>query len=263
VNGPAREILRTAGLTKCFGGVMAVNDLELVVNQGEIMGLIGPNGAGKSTVFAMISGFLQPTSGQIAFEDRPIAGLSADQIAEAGIARVFQQTLVFRKLSVLENVFVGFHKSYRTPVVNRVLRTRGARAEERRLRAEALEIVEFMGIGALKDELVTNLPHGHQRALNVALALATRPKLLLLDEPVTGMNPSETKRMTELIVRIRDELGVTIMLVEHDMKVVMGICERVVVINFGEKLCEGPPHVVRADPNVCAAYLGTGTFNVA
>jgi branched-chain amino acid transport system ATP-binding protein len=256
-------ILHTNGLTKRFGGVTAVNDLDLTVKQGEILGLIGPNGAGKSTVFAMISGFLQPTSGRIDFEGRQIAGLRADEVSALGVARVFQQTLVFRKLSVLENVFVGFHKSYRTPVYKRVLRMRGARAEERRLRGEALEIIGFMGLSALKDEAVTSLPHGHQRALNVALALATRPKLLLLDEPVTGMNPSETNAMTGLIRRIRDELGITVMLVEHDMKVVMGICERVVVINFGEKLCEGPPHVVRADEAVCAAYLGTGTFDAA
>jgi branched-chain amino acid transport system ATP-binding protein len=240
-----------------------VSGLDLSVNRGEILGLIGPNGAGKSTVFSMLSGFLRPSAGQVVFEGRPLTGLSADEVSALGIARVFQQTLVFRKLSVLDNVFIGFHKSYESPMWKRVCRARGARAEERRLRAQALEIIKFMGLGHLRDELATNLPHGHQRALNVALSLATHPKLLLLDEPVTGMNPSETNAMTALIQRIRDELGLTIMLVEHDMKVVMGICERVVVINFGVKLCEGPPQFVRADPEVCAAYLGTGSFDAA
>jgi branched-chain amino acid transport system ATP-binding protein len=255
-------ILETSKLTKRFGGVEAVKDLDIVVNEGEILGLIGPNGAGKSTVFSMIGGFQPPTEGKVFFQGRDITGMLAHDVAQLGIARVFQQSMIFGKLSVLDNVFVGCHKAYRTPQWKRVLRTGGARREERALRAKAAETIEFMGLGPVKNELARSLPHGFQRALSVAVALATGPKLLLLDEPVTGMNPSESNHMTGLIRKIRD-LGITIMLVEHDMKVVMGICERVVVINFGEKLCEGPPEFVQVHPDVCEAYLGKGTFDAA
>ncbi len=255
-------ILETSKLTKRFGGVTAVKELDLVVNQGEILGLIGPNGAGKSTVFTMIGGFQQPTEGKVLFEGRDITGMQAHDVAHLGIARVFQQSLIFGKLSVLDNVFVGCHKAYRTPQWKRVLRTSGARREEKALRAKAVDTLEFMGLGHVLNEQARSLPHGFQRALSVAVALATEPRLLLLDEPVTGMNANESRHMTELIKKIR-ELGITIMLVEHDMKVVMGVCERVVVINFGEKLCEGPPEFVQTHPDVCAAYLGTGAFDVA
>jgi branched-chain amino acid transport system ATP-binding protein len=255
-------ILETRKLTKRFGGVNAVLDLDIVVNEGEILGLIGPNGAGKSTVFSMIGGFQEPTDGKVFFQDRDITGMPAHDVAQLGVARVFQQSLIFGKLSVLDNVFVGCHKAYRTPQWKRVLRTSGARKEEKALRAKAVETLEFMGLGNVLDEQARSLPHGFQRALSVAVALATEPRLLLLDEPVTGMNPSESKHMTDLIKKI-SELGITIMLVEHDMKVVMGVCERVVVINFGEKLCEGPPEYVQTHPDVCAAYLGTGAFDVA
>jgi branched-chain amino acid transport system ATP-binding protein len=255
-------ILETSKLTKRFGGVSAVNDLDMVVNEGEILGLIGPNGAGKSTVFSMIGGFQPPSGGKIFYQGRDITGMQAHNVARLGIARVFQQSLIFGKLSVLDNVFVGCHKAYRTPEWQRVLRLPGARREEKALRAKAAETLTFMGLEHVQHEEARSLPHGFQRALSMAVALATGPKLLLLDEPVTGMNPSESKHMTDLIQKIRD-LGITIMLVEHDMKVVMGVCERVVVINFGEKLCEGPPEYVRAHPDVCAAYLGKGTFDVA
>lgn len=255
-------ILETRGLTKRFGGVYAVKGLDLSVKEGEIFGLIGPNGAGKSTVFSMVGGFQPPTEGEIVFDGSDITGDPADQVSRRGIARVFQQTLLFEKLSVLDNVFVGCHKEYQTPQWSRVLRTRAARVEEKRLRAKALETVKLMGLEPVQDQLAKNLPHGLQRTLSVALALVGQPRLLLLDEPVTGMNPSETKDMTRLISRIRD-MGITIMLVEHDMKVVMDICERVVVIDFGEKLCEGPPDKVCVDEKVCEAYLGKGTFDAA
>jgi branched-chain amino acid transport system ATP-binding protein len=255
-------ILEISQLTKRFGGVSAVKDLDMVVNEGEILGLIGPNGAGKSTVFSMIGGFQEPTAGKVLFRGRDITGMQAHDVARLGIARVFQQSLIFGKLSALDNVFVGCHKAYQTPQWQRVLRTRGARREEKAQRERALEVLEFMGLGHVRDELARSLPHGFQRALSVAVALATGPQLLLLDEPVTGMNPSESKQMTDLIRKIRD-LGITVMLVEHDMKVVMGVCERVVVISFGEKLCEGPPEYVQSHPDVCAAYLGKGTFDVA
>jgi branched-chain amino acid transport system ATP-binding protein len=255
-------ILEVSKLTKRFGGVTAVSDLDIVVNEGEILGLIGPNGAGKSTVFSMIGGFQPPTAGSIVFQGKDITGMEAHDVARLGIARVFQQSMIFGRLSVLDNVFAGFHKAYQTPQWQRVLRTSGARREEKALRGKAVEMLEFMGLDHLQREQARSLPHGFQRTLSVAVALATGPQLLLLDEPVTGMNPSESKHMTDLIKRIR-EMGITIMLVEHDMKVVMGVCERVVVINFGEKLCEGLPQFVQSHPDVCEAYLGKGTFDVA
>lgn len=256
-------ILEIKGLTKRFGGVTAVSDLDVTVETGELLGLIGPNGAGKSTVFAMIGGYLPPTAGTVVFGGRDITGLPAHEVAGLGICRMFQQTLIFKKLSVLDNVFIGYHKAYAVPPWKRILRTSSARAEERELRRRAMETIEFVGLADSSKELVTNLPHGHQRALNLAIALATNPRLLLLDEPVTGMNPSESRDMTQLIRRIQRELGMTIMLVEHDMKVVMDICERLVVINYGVKLCEGVPEFVQSDPDVCAAYLGRGTSDRA
>jgi branched-chain amino acid transport system ATP-binding protein len=255
-------ILETSELTKRFGGVSAVKDLDLIVNEGEILGLIGPNGAGKSTVFSMIGGFQPPTEGKILFKGRDITGMSAHDIAKLGIARVFQQSLIFGKLSVTENVLIGCHKEYRTSQWQRVLHTPGARKESKAVREKALETIEFMGLGHVRDEQARSLPHGFQRALSVAVALATGPELLLLDEPVTGMNTTESKHMTDLIKKIRD-LGITVILVEHDMKVVMGVCERVVVINFGEKLCEGTAEHVQSHPDVCEAYLGKGTFDAA
>lgn len=255
-------ILETSKLTKRFGGVTAVKNLDIVVNEGEILGLIGPNGAGKSTVFSMVGGFQPPTGGKILFKGRDVTSMPAHEVARLGIARVFQQSLIFGKLSVADNVLVGCHKAFGTPQWQRVFHTPRARREEKAVEAKALETIEFMGLGHVRNEQARSLPHGFQRALSVAVALATEPELLLLDEPVTGMNPSESKQMTDLIKRIRD-MGVTVVLVEHDMKVVMGVCERVVVINFGEKLCEGPPEYVQSHPDVCEAYLGTGTFDAA
>jgi branched-chain amino acid transport system ATP-binding protein len=255
-------ILETRKLTKRFGGVSAVKDLDMVVNEGEILGLIGPNGAGKSTVFSMIGGFQPPTDGKIIFKGRDITGMLAHDVAKLGIARVFQQSLIFGKLSVTENVLIGCHKEYRTSQWRRVLHTPGARRESKAVREKALAIIEFMGLGHVRHEQARSLPHGFQRALSVAVALATGPELLLLDEPVTGMNTTESKHMTDLIKKIRD-LGITVILVEHDMKVVMGVCERVVVINFGEKLCEGTAEHVQSHPDVCEAYLGKGTFDAA
>jgi len=255
-------ILEISKLTKRFGGVSAVKDLDMVVNEGEILGLIGPNGAGKSTVFSMIGGFQPPTEGKILYKGRNIAGMPAHDVAKLGIARVFQQSLIFGRLSVTENVLTGCHKEYKTSQWQRVLHTRGARRENEAVKAKALEIIDFMGLGHVRDEQARSLPHGFQRALSVAVALATGPELLLLDEPVTGMNSTESKHMTDLIKKIRD-LGITVILVEHDMKVVMGVCERVVVINFGEKLCEGTAEYVQSHPDVCEAYLGKGTFDAA
>ena len=255
-------LLETAGLTRRFGGVVAVNDLDMTVEPGEILGLIGPNGAGKSTAFTMISGYLQPTAGRITFDGTDITMSRAYQVARLGIGRVFQHSVSFRRMSALDNVLVGFHRHHETGLLGSLLRSGKARREEAALRDEALGLLDFMGLSAVKDEIPPNLPHGHQRGLSVALALAAKPKLLLLDEPVTGMNPSESALMTQQIRKIRD-MGVTIVIVEHDMKVVMNLCDRLVVLDYGAKICEGPPDKVCVDPLVCEAYLGKGTFDAA
>jgi branched-chain amino acid transport system ATP-binding protein len=248
-------MLEVKKLNKYFGGLAAVNELDLRVNPTEILGLIGPNGAGKTTFFNVASGFFPPTSGRVLFDGRDITRLKAHDIAHLGISRTFQASTLFMKLSVLENVFTGYHMSYRTGFLKRILHTPSARKEEAEFRQRALEILEFMGLASLKDELAANLPHGHQRILGVCMALTTNPKLLLLDEPVTGMNVSETQTMIELIRQIRDR-GITIVVVEHDMKAVMNLCDRIAVLNYGRKIAEGLPKEIRENKEVVEAYLG-------
>ncbi len=255
-------ILETKALTKRFGGLVAVNSLDLQVEQGEILGLIGPNGAGKSTVFGLISGFLPVTSGTVVFDGHDITNHHPYKIARAGIARAFQQSLTFRGMTVLDNVLVGFHKSHDASLTASVFRTKGARSEEKELVAKAIEILEFLGIAHLANDRPENLPHGHQKALGVAIALASEPKVLLLDEPATGMNPSESDMMISHIHQVRKR-GVTVVVVEHDMRVVRSVCDRLVCMNFGEKLCEGDPDYVTSHPEVCEAYLGKGAADVA
>jgi branched-chain amino acid transport system ATP-binding protein len=251
----SRLMLEVKKLNKYFGGLAAVNELDLRVNPTEILGLIGPNGAGKTTFFNVASGFFPPTSGRVLFDGRDITRLKAHDIAHLGISRTFQASTLFMKLSVLENVFTGYHMSYRTGFLKRILHTPSARKEEAEFRQRALEILEFMGLASLKDELAANLPHGHQRILGVCMALTTNPKLLLLDEPVTGMNVSETQTMIELIRQIRDR-GITIVVVEHDMKAVMNLCDRIAVLNYGRKIAEGLPKEIRENKEVVEAYLG-------
>jgi len=248
-------ILEVKQLSKYFGGLAAVSELDLGVVDSEILGLIGPNGAGKTTLFNVISGFFPPTSGKVIFEGRDITGLKAHEVAHLGISRTFQASTLFMKISVLDNVFTGYHMSYQTGVWKRLLRTPAALKEEEMLSQRAMEILEFMGLASLKDELAANLPHGHQRILGVCMALATNPKLLLLDEPVTGMNPGETQTMIDLIRQIRDR-GMTIVVVEHDMKAVMDLCDRVAVLNYGRKITEGLPEEIRENKEVIEAYLG-------
>jgi branched-chain amino acid transport system ATP-binding protein len=248
-------LLEVRNLRKHFGGVAAIDDLSLDVHDGEIVGLIGPNGAGKTTVFNTISGFFPATSGKIAFAGQDISRLKADHICRLGLTRTFQATTLFLGISVLENVFTGCHLGYRTGLWKRWLRTRSALEEEVSLREKARGILDFMGLGSFSGELAANLPHGHQRILGVCLALVTQPRLLLLDEPMTGMNPVETENMTALVRQIRDK-GTTIVLVEHDMKAVMNLCDRIVVLNHGRKIAEGLPEEIRENSLVVEAYLG-------
>ena len=248
-------LLEIRNVTRIFGGLIAVRDLSLDVNEGEILGLIGPNGAGKSTLFNIISGFISPNKGKIFFKGEEITGLRIDQIAQRGIARIFQEPTLFMQETVFENVLSGFHRHYRQPFWKAFLHTSAANREEDVRKKEAGEILDFMGLTSMSNELAANLPHGYQRALAIAIALATGPELLLLDEPVTGMNPTETMDMVEKIKRIRRR-GITVLIVEHDMKAVMSLCDRIVVLSLGVKIAENMPSAIRKDEQVIEAYLG-------
>ncbi len=251
-----RPILEVRNLTRRFGGLLAINDFSFAVQPGTIHGLIGPNGAGKTTTFNVISGFYAPTSGNVLYEGEDVSGRKTSVLAELGLIRTFQGTTLFQEFSVLDNVRIGCHRSAKASFFSRILGTDGA--VESAATAKAAEILEFFGLQDLAHELTLNLPHGHQRALGMAVALAADPKLILLDEPFTGMNPEETGRMMELVRLVRDR-GVTVMLVEHDMQAVMGLCETITVMNFGTLLTEGTPEQVRKDPVVIEAYLGSTT----
>ena len=248
------SLLEVRELSRHFGGLAAVNSLTFAVEEGAIHGLIGPNGAGKTTTFNVISGFYRPTAGEVVFGGRRISGLRPSRIAARGVVRTFQATTLFQELTVFENVLVGCHMHSRVGPISALLGSN--RRIERETEASAQEILEFMGLGELRDDETVNLPHGHQRALGIAVALAAQPRLILLDEPFTGMNPEETRRMMALVERVRGQ-GVTILLVEHDMQAVMGLCEQITVLSFGELLAEGTPDEIRADPAVIEAYLGT------
>jgi branched-chain amino acid transport system ATP-binding protein len=248
-------ILELTKLSKSFGKLQAVSGLDLSVTKGDIHGLIGPNGAGKSTVFNLITGFFPSTTGSITFNGEDVTRLAAHQIAQKGIARSFQQTFLFMHSSVLENVMVGFHMSSRAGALKEFLHASSARRKDRECRSRAHEILELMGLSAQIDEVAGNLPHGHQRALGVCIALACNPTLLLMDEPVTGMTPTETEAMMERIRRIRDR-GTSIVLVEHSMQVVMNVCDRITVLSYGSKIAEGSPQEIRQNTQVIEAYLG-------
>jgi branched-chain amino acid transport system ATP-binding protein len=247
-------LLEAHHLSKHFGGLAAVNQVDLAVEEGEIVGLIGPNGAGKTTCFNLLSGFLPPTAGAITFAGASTLGLKPHNIVARGLVRTFQQTTLFQDMTVLQNVLMGLHQHSRTGL-GRVLVSRRAFPQDEIERCH--EVLAFTGLTDLAGQLARNLPHGHQRTLGIAMALAVRPRLLMLDEPVTGMNLDESLRVMQLVKTIRDR-GTTILLVEHNMKAVMGTCERVVVLNFGQKLAEGTPAEVSSNPDVIAAYLGTG-----
>src|SRR5262245_24912284 len=248
-------ILQVRDLVRAFGGIVAVNGFNLDVHQGTIHGLIGPNGAGKTTTFNVISGFYPPTSGRVLYRGEDISGRSTSALAERGLIRTFQGTVLFHEMSVLDNVRLGCHRSAKAGIASRILGR--DRATEAAADEKARGILAFFGLEKLAEELASELPHGHQRALGMAVALAADPKFMMLDEPFTGMSPEETRRMASLVRRLRDEQGVTIMLIEHDMQAVMGLCETITVMNFGKLLAEGTPEHVRTNPAVIEAYLGS------
>lgn len=248
-------LLEVKGLSKYFGGLAALNDLDMSISEGEIRGLIGPNGSGKTTLYNVISGVYRPTSGTVVYQGVDISHLPPSTIAKMGLVRTFQQTALFMDFTVLQNISVGRHLHAGESVFGVIGSTPGTRAVEKEAMEKAEEIVDFMELTHIKDELAINLPHGYMRALGVGIALATEPRLLMLDEPVTGMNPTEKATMLGLIRKIR-ERGITVLLVEHDMKSVMGTCEYVTVIDFGKKLAEGTPKEIMTNKAVIEAYLG-------
>ena len=250
-------LLDASAITKRFGGLTAVNDVTFSIPQKSIVSLIGPNGAGKTTFFNILTGLYKPTEGRVVFDGVNITGARPDKIMALGVARTFQNIRLFGTMTALENVMVGQHSRMKAGLFGSILRPPRVSKEEREVREKAVEMLSYVGLKPnLHEQLATNLAYGDQRRVEIARALASAPKLLLLDEPTAGMNPQESANLTRFMERLRDELGISILLIEHDMKVVMGVSEYVTVLNYGEKLTEGDPQTVRNDPLVVEAYLG-------
>ncbi len=252
-------LLDTTNVVKRFGGLLAVNKMDFSLEKGRIVSIIGPNGAGKTTFFNTLTGIYQPEEGQIVFKGKSLLGLRPDQIAERGISRTFQNIRLFGNLSVIENVLVGMHCHLAQTPIETLLLLPPFKKEEKAAELKAEELLHYVGLRGVGNELAMNLPYGAQRRVELARALAADPSLLLLDEPTAGMNPQETEEAIKLFRRIRDEKDVTVLLIEHDMRVVMNISERISVMDYGEKIAEGTPAEIRANPRVVEAYLGRGT----
>ena len=249
-------LLEVKNLGISFGGLRAVDQFEINIKKGQLYGLIGPNGAGKTTIFNMLTGVYKPTDGIIKLDGEDLVGKKTIEINKAGIARTFQNIRLFSQQSVLDNVKIGLHNQYKYSTLTGILRLPKYRKMERKMNEKAMELLKVFELDDKADFLASNLPYGEQRKLEIARALATNPKLLLLDEPAAGMNPNETAELMETVRFVRDKFDIAVLLIEHDMSFVMGLCEHITVLDYGRIIAEGDPETVRSDPKVIAAYLG-------